>query len=55
MSNKNEIQIEAIVTSGTYKLEIYDNQNAEVRDYLDDTLRLKNIPFTFFLESMPVL
>jgi hypothetical protein len=35
MSNKNELKIDVILTSGDYKLVFFEEQNTEVRKYLN--------------------
>jgi hypothetical protein len=35
MSNKNELKIDVILTSGDYKLIFFEEQNIDVRKYLN--------------------
>jgi hypothetical protein len=55
MSGKNEMRIEVILTSGSYKLSILDHSNIEMREFLRDEMDLKNITFTFDMKSYPVV
>ena len=36
LSQKNEMKIDAVLTSGEYKITFFDQQNSEVRRFLTD-------------------
>jgi hypothetical protein len=51
---KNEVGISAILTGGEYTLTIFDQQDAQVRRWLQST-GLSNVPFSFDLQATPVV
>ena len=55
MSNKNELKVDLILTSGEYKLTFFDIQATEVRDFFKNEAGLNKIPITFTLNSYPVI
>jgi hypothetical protein len=55
MSNKNELKVDLILTSGEYKLTFFDVQTNDVKDFYKKEAGLTKIPITFKLSSYPVL
>ena len=55
MSNKNELKVDLILTSGEYKLTFFDLQPTGVKNFFKNEVGLTNIPLTFALSSYPVL
>lgn len=55
MSNKNELKVDLILTSGEYKLTFFDVQSNGVRNFFKNEAGLTKIPITFKLSSYPVL
>lgn len=55
MSNKNEMRIEVILTSGSYKLTIFDSQEMEMREFMREEMGADQIPFTFKALAWPVV
>ena len=43
------------MTSGNYILQLYDLSNADFSEWITDDLGLKNVPFTFAVEALPIL
>ena len=55
MSNKNELKLDLILTSGQYRLTFFEQQSVEMRKFFTDDAGLQNVPITFKLSSYPVI
>lgn len=54
-SGKNELNINAILTSGAYELIIFDQQENAVRRWLTEEAGLSRVPFAVELQATPVV
>ena len=52
---KNELNIDVILTSGDYKLTIFDQQENSVRKWISNQAGLSSVPFTFELQAVPII
>ena len=55
LSQKNQLKIDVILTSGLYKLLFIDEETNQMRRFLSQDASLTKRPFTFKLTSYPVL
>jgi hypothetical protein len=55
LSDKGVLKVDAIITSGQYKLSFFELANSELRTFLVEDSGLSEKPITFKLTSYPVL
>ena len=52
---KNELSLSVILPQGTYEIIVFDQQENDVRRWLSHDAGLRQVPFTFELQSTPIV